>query len=470
MENIKESNSPALSFLSKELNAPYNSKAMALITQCTAWYAMEDYESFHERQTVSGAKLTIEQLDFAKRLCADDANLCELVEVNAGESEKKFKGVRDLLQKNRFTVMYRKQLEMMAATGTVGAYIRLDNAILYDDGIVRDGDIKINYVSASSIIPITVENEEVVECAFIGSDYQSGKKIQTLVVFRLGEDKKYTAGSYYFDENKELSDKRTTLQLGEVKPFAIMRTAEVNSLSGMQGYGFPKLLKAIPFLKAIDLCYAILYGDLDKGQKLLFINELLADIQKDKNGKAFLTPKQKELFILMGEKLPVDKDLIYEYNPEIRIQAIKDTFQLCLSMLSTMFGFGSKKYTLESGEIKTATEYIGQRQDAMQELNRQRQEAKDYITNIVNALIWFHNQFSNEGPWISDDEICIEFDDSYITDKQTEMDAWRADAQAFPEVKEFLIQYIMRRLNCERDEAIKYIEIDDLDTEAEQED
>lgn len=468
MEALKEiSDSPALSFLSGELKIPYNKKAMDVFAKCNAWYALEDYENFHSRQTVSGINLEIEKLGFAKRLCADDANLCEIVEINAGKDVKKFEGVKNLLRKNRFDVMYRKQLELLAATGTVGAYIRLDNAVFYADKVVRGGDVKINYVSAASIIPITVDNEEITECAFLGSNCQQGKAVQTLVVFRLDAAGNYIASSYYFNESGELHDKRMALQLGNVRPFAIMRTAEVNCIKGMQGYGFPKLTRAIPFLKDIDLCHAVLNGDLDKGQKLLFINELLADVQKDKNGRPFLTPKQKELFILIGAKLPPEKDLIYEYNPEIRSSTVKDIFQLCLSMLSTMFGFGSKKYTLESGEIKTATEYIGQRQDAMQELNKQRQEAKSYITSIVNALIWFHNQFSSEAPWALNEEICIEFDDSYVTDKQTEMDAWRADAQAFPEVKEFLVQYVMRRMNCEHDEALKYIETVDLDADGE---
>ena len=83
------------------------------------------------------------------------------------------------------------------------------------------------------------------------------------------------------------------------------------------------------------------------------------------------------------------------------------------------------------------------------------------------SIIWFSNQF-NGTSWNIDEEICIQFDDSYITDKQTELESMRADAISFPQVGEFLIQYVMLRLNCEREEALKYIQnteepIDDLD-------
>ncbi len=249
-----------------------------------------------------------------------------------------------------------------------------------------------------------------------------------------------------------------------------MRTAEVNNIDDMDGYGYPKLYSSIPVLEALDLAYNILFGDLDKGEKLVFINELLATIQKDEAGNPYLTKQQKELFILMGEglgKLPEEKSLVQEYNPEIRIDQITKVFETCLSLLSMTFGYGTKKYTFENSTIKTATEYLGNRQDAMQELNKQRFEAEQYVKNICKAIIWFSNQFKKT-TWNIDEEICIEFDDSYITDKQTEIESMRADAISFPQVGEFLIQYVMLRLNCEKEEALKYIQntgepIDDLD-------
>lgn len=118
----------------------------------------------------------------------------------------------------------------------------------------------------------------------------------------------------------------------------------------------------IPMFKAVDLCYNILYGDLDKGQKLVFINELLACIQRDEDGNPYLTPQQKEIFILLGMdgegKLPEEKTLVQEYNPEIRVEQITKAFELVLSLLSMQFGYGSKKYTFENdlkapGAVKT---------------------------------------------------------------------------------------------------------------------
>ena len=41
---------------------------------------------------------------------------------------------------------------------------------------------------------------------------------------------------------------------------------------------------------------------------------------------------------------------------------------------------------------------------------------------------------------------------------------------SFPDVQEFKIQYIMKRLNCERDEALTYLKAEDPDKSDETED
>lgn len=448
-------NSAVGTFLNN-LGYKYNENAHAIIDVCRSWHRNEATE-FHKRKTLNGVEYTLPSLNFAKRCCADDANLCEVVEINAGENEEKFKGVLEILEDNRFGPMYRKQLESLSACGTVGGYIRLDNATVTADGTVTGGDIRINYVEASGIIPLTVINDDITECGFCGTDLVDGKEITTLVIFKL-ENGSYTANSYFFDsKGKEIEGSHVTLTLGEVKPFFIMRTAEVNNLKDMEGYGLPKIYSAIPMLQCLDLSFNILFSDLDKGEKMIFINELLCDFRQD--GTPIFTPEQKKMFMLLGEKLP-DQDVLYkEYNPEIRIGVIRDAFETCLSLLSMSFGYGTKKYTFEGGQIKTATEYIGERQDAMQELNKQRAEAESYIKDIIRAVIWFSNEFKDTD-WNIDEDICIEFDDSYVNDRQSEIENMRMDAIQFSNVPEFTVQYVMLRLNCEREEAVKYIQSD----------
>lgn len=417
-------------------------------------------------------------MNFAKRCCADDANLCEIISVSPEKEETAQQFINEFLENNNFNVRYREQLEKTSATGTVGAYIYLQNAeyIKGNNDIVeiRGGEIRINYCDADCIIPLTVENKLVTECAFSATNIVKGEERTTLAIFkknRVGTKFLYKADTIVFDEfGRRLDSESSSLQLGDVKPFSVMMNAEVNNIENMEGYGLPKIYNSIPLFKAVDLCYNILYGDLDKGQKLVFLNELLACIQKDEDGKPYLTAQQKELFILLGDssgKLPEEKTLVQEYNPEIRVDQITKAFELVLSLLSMEFGYGSKKYTFENGQIKTATEYIGTKQDAMQELNKQRKQATDYIEDIIHAAMWFSNQFSGTNYNLKE-VLSIEFDDSYVEDKQAKLEAMRADALSFPEVPILKVWYLMEKYNIPEDEAKKYMQytnepIDDVD-------
>lgn len=445
-----------------------NEDALSVIKQCDDWYTNRPIMEFHHRKTVQGTEFDLERMNFAKRCCSDDANLCEVVEINAGKGEQG-EAVRTILEQNRFDTQYRRQLERIPANGTAACYIRLDNATIYDDGHVDGGEIRLNYVDAMGFMPLTVENGDITEAACSGSTVAGGKKQTTLVVF-LKQDGMYRAETHVFDEHgKEMEEKKVVLSLGDVKPFAVMRNAEVNNLDNMDGYGLPKLLGAIPVLKALDLAFNVLFRDLDKADKLILINELLCSFDKD--GKA-ITPNEqaKKLFVLLGEKLPDQKELIQEYNPSIRIEELTKTIELLLSLLSMMFGYGTKKYSFENGNITTATEYIGERQDQLQELNRQRKEASDYIRDICRAVLWFGNTFHGKR-YSLDEEIMIDFDDSYITDKEAELERKRNDAVTF-EIKELLEWYLQDAYNVTPEEAAGMIaqQKEDSDQDEEEQD
>lgn len=441
-----------------------NDNALGKIQICDDWYSNRIIENFHKRKTVNGQQYELTRLNFGKRCCSDDANLCEVLEINAGDREQ-YDFVKEVLHKNQFNTQYRKQLEKTSADGTTACYIRLDNATFMDDNSVKGGDIKVNYVEADAFTPLTVENDTVTEAAFSGSTLVKGKKQTTLVLFTL-DDGKYIAETHIFDEKgEELKDNAKTVQLGDVKPFAVMRNAEVNNMDDMIGYGLPKLWEAIPALKVLDLCYNVLFSDLDKAEKIILVNELLCEF--DDNGKPKLTPEQKKLFVFTGEKLPQEKGMIQEYNPEIRVEQITKAFELALSLLSMSFGYGTKKYSFENGQITTATEFVLSRQDAMQELNRQRQEAVRYIQDICRAVMWFANTFQGKS-FNVEQEIEVDFDDSLITDKDAELERLRNDALSF-DVPEILEWYLMEAYSLTEEEATKLVK-EKLQNEEEQPD
>lgn len=443
-----------------------NSKAQVVIKACDDWYSNRLIEDFHKRTTVQGTPYELTRLNFAKRCCSDDANLCEVAEINGGENKQQHEFLTKILEENRFDVIYRKQIEKVSATGTAACYVRLDNAQIMSNNQVRGGKISLNYVNADNFIPLTVINDEIVEAAFAGTSLKSGKVQTTLVDFIKDENGNYISETNVFDEyGNRMPELTTIVQLGDIKPFAVLQNAEVNNIDNMEGYGYPKLLSAIGPLKVVDLCFNVLFGDLDKADKLVLVNELLCKFDGQGNP---ITPNEqvKKTFVMLGgEKLPDQKDLVQEINPIIRIDEITKAFELSLSLLSMMFGYGTKKYTFENGQIKTATEYAGERQDSMQELNKQRAAAVDYISDICRAVLWYSNTFQ-ETNWNVEEEITVDFDDSYVTDRQTEMESKRSDALSFREIPKLTIWYLMDRYNLSEDEATKVYQEGQADTDA----
>ncbi len=430
-----------------------NKKAFPYISLADDWYKNK-IMPFHKKETITGVRYTLERTNFGKRLCADDANLCEVVEINAQKTKSNQKIIDQILEKNNFQVMYRKQLEQNSATGTVGAYIKIENALLYDDGSVKGGEIKINYAYAENIVILKCVNNQIIECAFQGESYGKEGAKNTIDMFRL-VDGKYQLITAYFDENGKLLEEKAPITLGEVPPFAIMRVAEVNNLEDMQGYGLPKLYNAISNLEILDLTYNLWRSDLSKSDKMVFLSKSLGKYN-EKTGQYELPNEEcKKIFMQITSKdLPQEGALAQEYNPVIRIDEVEKSMELVLSMLSTMFGYGTKKYTFENGKFVTATEYIGNRQDMLQELNKQRQEAKQYITAIIKAIRWFYNNL--EQGELPDDEVAINFDDSYVTNKDEELKTTRDDAMSF-DIPQLKIKYLCKKYGIDEEEAQEWL-------------
>ena len=153
-----------------------NEEALQYIELTNEWYTNTE-KTFHNAKTVAGEQYDLERTNFAKRLCADDANLIEIVEINASKNDSDNNIINDILNQNNFIKMYRKQVEQMSANGTVGAYIRVEDADIYEDNTFRNGKIKIEYCDSLNIVPLTVVNNNIVECAFTGNDIENQKKI-----------------------------------------------------------------------------------------------------------------------------------------------------------------------------------------------------------------------------------------------------------------------------------------------------
>lgn len=425
-----------------------NEKAQEILSEADDWYRVRETDDHHPLN-INGVRKTIPRMAFAKRAAADDANLCEIVKINTGIKNDP---ILKVLWENRFDTQYRKQLEETSAEGTTACYVRFEGGEEMTDGSVRGGRVRLNYVDATHYLPLTVENDEVIEAAFWGDSLKGTKKATTLLICTKPEDR-YIYEIVNFDDEGN-PGAPSVVELGEVKPFAIMRTAEVNSIDNMQGYGLPKVWMSIPVFMGLDMAFSAFLGDVEKSEALTFINERLCGFRED--GRPIPpSEEQKKRFVFLGEKLPQQNTLIDNFQPAIRSQSFDEAIQLLLNVLSLKFGYGTKKYSFKGAEITTATQYIGERQDMMQELNKQRFQARQYIEGIIHAVVWFSNKFS--GTSLTDPtEIQIEFDDSYVENRAARLEAYRQDALSGLGGAYVRQLYLMEQYNLSEEEAKKW--------------
>ena len=424
--------------------------ALDKLRAANEWYR-GTASSWHKREGLQqGSTYTIETLLFGKRLAADEAAFVELLEINADNTN--LEALWELLDANRLISEYRKQAEETAALGTTAAYISYEGADELDTGEVgNNGRLYINYVEALSIIPLSVVRGVITEVAFVGQNKHEGKDFERLVMFTLNDNGTYHLDTVDFDTERGEITAAAAADLGEIKPFAVMRCAEVNSLDGMDGYGLPKIYTAIPYLKGLDAAYTVLLTDTESAEKITIVDEALTTID-DEGNTGFPSDALKNRFVKLNALPSKEGGLVVEINPKIRIAECEQAIEFLLSMASLQFGFGAKKYRLEGGQITTATEYIGERQDAMQALNKQREEARQYIAGICDALNWFSATYAGRQLYPEGTELTISFDDSFIEDTATQLERMRNDCLSFGNER-MKVEYLMQQYHIDEETA-----------------
>ena len=125
-----------------------------------------------------------------------------------------------------------------------------------------------------------------------------------------------------------------------------------------------------------------------------------------------------------------------------------------LDLFSFKCGLGFHRYKFETGNITTATEYTGSRQDLVQSANKNQISIETALIGIVRGILWAAKNLL--GAEVDPDTpISVNWDDSYITDAETRMGQMRDDALSglLPRYK-----YLAARYGVSEEEARKLAE------------
>lgn len=431
-------------------------------------------------KTIEGQEYPMYSLNIAKRSCEDLASIItsEQFVVKASQND-------DILQNDlkqaKILENLPKMIEIMGYTGTVGSVARIVNAEVIGEGetatLKRGANTKIKNIilKANQIIPLTIEEGEVINCAFVSESVKkiNGqlKKLYYMELHEL-EPRGYQITNKYFDETGaeiQIEGIVETYNTLSTKPlFNLKKIEKENPIENNNSLGLALFGGAIDQLRILDLAYNNFGMDFKLGQKILLINKKLTKIEteeyEDENGEIkqrqkviYPTDIQKQQFVDISDGImgtDNQNPYIYEYNPDLRVGDNKEGIQFALNTYSFEIGFGTDFYNFENGKVYTNTlSIITSRKDLVDNMNKIRKSINEFIKGICQSLLLCEKMLGNAS--INENQkIDVAEVDGFMQDDETE----RAKLQQDYSMGAITMKrYLMKTYKMTEEEALKEI-------------
>lgn len=461
----------------------YNNTSQSYYSHINKWINIwQGKAEWLNIQTVDNKEYPMYSLGMAKRVCEDLASTItsEPFTITAKKSNEV---LQEDLKKAKVLKKLPAAIEIMGYSGTVGTVTRIKNAtIVNKDGtltLTKTNKTKIQTidVKANQIIPLTIEDGEIIDCAIVSKQKRLiNNKIEDVYYLELHEleEKGYQITNKFFIKEDgteikvdEVIDTYNTLS--NVPLFSLGKINRVNPISDNNGLGISLFGDSIDQLIILDLVYNNFGMDFKLGQKLMLINKKLTRVETeeytDKNGNlrtrehiVYPSDIRKQQFVEIGNEIMDDgteKPYIFEYNPDLRVGDNKEGVQFALDNLSFKVGFGTHYYSFENGNIVTATEAILSNKDFVNNGRKNREAVNEYLIGICRALLLCEKMLGNT-TIDENQEIEIAEVDGFLEDDST------IRQRAKEEVSMGLMskkRYLMKVYGMSEEEAINELKV-----------
>ena len=428
-------------YLNKEFKTDIKTEYYSHVRMWRDWWRGY-YKPFHSYQELGVDNAPIQRelfrLNMAKRVCEDWASILlnEKTELNIEDkASAEFiqgteddKGMGGVLAYNNFWAEANELVEKAFGYGTGAFVLRAENAKVNNRGeIVPDAECKvgIEYIDAMSVIPLSVEKNKVTEVAFVSELMKMGKEYIYLETHTKDERGNYVITNRYFrvDDGSMKPEPlpegvAESVNTGGCVPwFALIYPNITNNIESQNGLGMSVFANAIDNLKGVDLAFNNFLRDFKLGGKKVFVNKKMT-FQTAEGITVTPDDVAQSLFSMIGDDVDFDaKQMIQEYNPQLRVAENKEGVQSNLDYLSFKCGLGAHRYQFDSSGVKTATEYVGERQELVQHASRNMIVIEAALIELCRAILHIGKTFckANVNP---DTAISINFEDGFVISEE----------------------------------------------------
>lgn len=346
------------------------------------------------------------RLRMAKRVCEDWASslLNEGIKfVVSNQKSSVFlqgsKGNRGVLGSNNFEVIVSDLVEQAFALGTGAIVVELSNIGVSSDGTAisnSESQIKIKIFNGTRILPISYSNGIVTECAFLSEITIDNKKFYLVSAHLLSDAKEYVIHNTLLDGNY----KKASLPDGylpflnthsKLPLFYIFKPNIANNIDLDSPMGLSIYSESIDNLTTCDVIFDSCIREVITGQRIVMMNKML--LTTDEQGKPIAPQDVKQTYMqFFGDDATSDiKEYIKEFHPTLNTSALDDELQNQLNLLSDKCGLGVGYYQFNGQSVKTATEYIGNRNDFQRNVKKMTNLFKDNLQKLASVILFLGN-------------------------------------------------------------------------------
>ena len=401
------------------------------ISTWNSWY-IGKVRKFHTYYIYNGqrkVKMEKKSMQGAKKVSEDWADLLfnERVKINL-KKKKDTEMLNEILRQNNATVLINRGIEKSFALGT-GALVVSVQDMEQDETNntidVTNSKIKLEFVEAKKIIPLTWENGIIKECAFITVKYKKGQTYIYIAMHILNEVQNYVIKNYMFkgkynsfvEANKE--EKEGFIDEFDTKSnipwFSIITPNICNNIDSESPFGISVYANSIDTLKSLDNAYDGLDNEVTIGRRRTFVAEEMLTYDEGEQRMVF-DPNDISVY-----RMPkgFNKDSMIEHDDaDLRTSSYIEAVNYQLNILSSKVGFGNERYKFDGQAIQTATGVISENSDMFRTIKKHEQVLENSLTTIVKAIAYASSTFGNQ--IIDATKVTIDFDDSIIEDRGAE--------------------------------------------------
>lgn len=408
-------------------------------------------------------KLTKKTLNMPKKISEDFSNFllnedCQII-VPSNVQEN----LNAYLKREMFWSKTNALLEQAMAL-SIGAIVEgVKGLEVNENGVLsKKGKLKVRYINATKVYPITIEDGKIIECAFASANTE----YTNLELHLLNENGNYVVkmckihnksnAIIPFEDGSEIIEFDT---LNNIPLFQLFYPNIVNNLDVNSRLPISVYANCLDNFDAVDEKYDDFNIEFKNGKKRIFVNSELWKVDTMTGNVVKTFDTNDTLFYTLNFQNN-EKPLIESSSDPLREQSYINAIETELSLITMKVGLGKNYYTFNATEkAKTATEVVAMTSETIKTMKKHELVVKEALIGFVKAIQYLSNNFVEDellgqlGEFPEKD-IDVIFDDSVFEDKNTEQtrDLTNVNAGLMSEV-----EYRMRWFGEDEKSAKKYV-------------